>query len=83
VDNSQPGALVTQGVFAISRNPIFVFLNLYTAGTFLINGTFIFLIFGVLMAAALHYQILQEERFLLQTYGDSYRSYLNRTARYL
>jgi protein-S-isoprenylcysteine O-methyltransferase Ste14 len=83
VDDRQPGALVTQGVFAISRNPIFVFLNLYTTGTFLINGTLIFLIFSVLLAAALHFQILQEERFLLKTYGDPYRSYLNHTPRYL
>src|SRR6185295_349576 len=48
IDRKTPAALVTGGIFAISRNPIFVFLDFYLAGTFLINGTLIFLISAVL-----------------------------------
>jgi protein-S-isoprenylcysteine O-methyltransferase Ste14 len=83
VDVKRPGALVTSGIFAYSRNPIYVFLALWFFGSFLINGTLIFLIFAVLATALLHWQTLQEERFLLKLYGKPYQDYLARTARYL
>ena len=83
IDRRTPGALVTTGVFRISRNPIFVFLDLYLGGTFLLNGTLVFLAVAVLGAAVLHLQILREERFLQAHYGESYRKYCERTPRYL
>lgn len=82
-DTKTPGALVTMGVFAVSRNPIYVFLDLWFIGIFLINGTLIFLIFAVLAVAILHWQILQEEEFLLKLYGQPYQSYCAKTGRYL
>ena len=82
-DLKTPGALVTTGLFAFSRNPIYVFLDLWFIGIFLINGTLIFLIFAVLAFAALHWQMIQEENFLLNLYGQPYQDYLSRTGRYL
>jgi protein-S-isoprenylcysteine O-methyltransferase Ste14 len=82
IDEKKPGALVTTGIFAISRNPIFVFLNLYTFSTFLINGTLGFLIFALIFGAGIHYQILQEENFLRRTYGRAYEDYYAGTSRY-
>ena len=82
-DVETPGTLVTKGVFAVSRNPIYVFLNLWFIGIFLINGTLIFLIFAVLAVAFLHWQILQEEEFLLKLYGQPYQRYCAKTGRYL
>jgi len=82
IDEKTPGELVTTGIFAVSRNPIFVFLDLYFIGTFLINGTLIFLIFAVLVAVGLHYQILQEEKALARIYGQAYQDYCARTDRY-
>lgn len=82
IDKQAPGTLITGGVFAVSRNPIFLFVDLYFIGTFLINGTVIFLIFAVLTVAGLHYQILQEEKFLSSNYGKVYRAYQARTGRY-
>jgi protein-S-isoprenylcysteine O-methyltransferase Ste14 len=81
-DVKTPGALVTKGVFAVSRNPIYVCLDLWFIGVFLINGTLIFLIFAVLAVAALHWQILQEEQFLLRLYGQPYQTYCAKTGRY-
>lgn len=37
-------------------------------------------LFAVVM---LHLQILQEEKYLTQTFGDSYKKYKKSTARYL
>src|SRR6185436_3674770 len=59
VDYEKPGALVTRGIFVITRNPIYVFINAWFIGTLLINGTVIFLVFALLALAAQHWQILR------------------------
>jgi len=82
IDEKNPGKLVTHGVYAISRNPVYLFFNLYFIGTFLINGTLIFLLFAIFTALNLHYQILGEERFLLKTFGAAYQNYRVGTNRY-
>jgi protein-S-isoprenylcysteine O-methyltransferase Ste14 len=82
IDKQSPGALVTTGVFAFSRNPIFVFVDLYFIGTFLLNGAVIFLMADVLVVVGLHVQILQEEQFLRAQYGQAYREYCARAPRY-
>lgn len=81
-DTKTPGALVTSGIFALSRNPIYLFLDLWFVGVFLINGTLVFLVFALLALAHLHYQILREEKFLDELYGQPYQDYRSRTARY-
>lgn len=82
-DVKTPGALVTNGVFSFSRNPIYLFLDLWFIGTFLINGTVSFLILACLALIVQHWQILQEESFLQNLYGKQYRDYLSRTGRYV
>lgn len=83
IDKQSPGDLVTAGIFSLSRNPIFVFVGLYFWGTFLLSGTWVFLFFALLVTGGLHYQILQEEKFLRKTYGQTYQNYCHHTARYL
>jgi protein-S-isoprenylcysteine O-methyltransferase Ste14 len=82
IDERQPGRLVTNGIYSFSRNPIFVFFDLYFISTFLLNGTLLFLLFALFTIANLHYQILEEERFLVQTHGSAYELYRRRTCRY-
>src|SRR5256714_1522052 len=82
LDVQTPGALVTRGTFAFTRNPIFVSLDLWFIGIFLINGTLGFLIFALAALIVLHWQMLREEKFLSELYGDAYREYFSRTARY-
>src|SRR6266550_3959675 len=82
-DVKSPGALVTGGIFSISRNPIYLSLDLWFIGVFLINGTLIFLIFAALAVAAMHWQIRQEEAFLSNLYGQPYRDYCACTGRYV
>jgi protein-S-isoprenylcysteine O-methyltransferase Ste14 len=83
VDEKSAGRLVTTGIFAYSRNPIFAFIGLYFVGTFLINGRPVFLIFAALTVIGLHYQVLQEEKFLSNIYGQAYRNYCTRAGRYI
>jgi protein-S-isoprenylcysteine O-methyltransferase Ste14 len=82
VDSQTPGSLVTSGIFAHSRNPIYIFLEFWFVGIFLINGRLIFLIFALVAFAALHYQMLREEKFLSQRHGQEYEDYRIRTGRY-
>jgi protein-S-isoprenylcysteine O-methyltransferase Ste14 len=70
------------GVTLYLPGPIFVFLDLYAFGTFLINGTPGFLLFALVLTAGIHYQIIQEESFLRRTHGTAYHDYCRRTARY-
>ena len=83
IDENHPGRLVTTGIYAYSRNPIYLFFDLYFLGTFLINGNLFFLVMTVLVALNLHYQILQEERFLARAHGAAYEAYCARTPRYI
>lgn len=83
IDQDRPDKLVTTGVFAISRNPIYVAFWLVLLGQFLLFSNLIPLIY--LMAATLlfHRQILREEEFMRRHYGQEYSGYCHRVRRYL
>jgi protein-S-isoprenylcysteine O-methyltransferase Ste14 len=83
IDKENPGELVTHGIYALCRNPIYLFFDLYFFGTFLLNGTLFFALATVFTVVNLHYQILKEEQHLADLYGSDYRAYFARTARYL
>ena len=82
-DIKTPGKLVTGGIFAFSRNPIYVFLDLWFIAVFLINGRLIFLVFAILTLILIHWQILQEEAFLSKLYNEPYHRYRSQTGRYI
>lgn len=83
IDTVAPGDLVTTCVFSLSRNPIFLSMNLYFLGTFLIYGTVFFLLCFIGIALGFHVQILHEESFLIEKYGDSYCEYMAKVHRYI
>ena len=83
IDREKSGALVTKGIFSITRNPIFVAFDLMSLGIFLVNGTWFFLVFALLALITVHSQILREEKFLTQRYGEAYARYRKKTPRYL
>jgi protein-S-isoprenylcysteine O-methyltransferase Ste14 len=82
IDLGRPGDLVTRGIFAHTRNPIFLFMDLYFLGTWLIQRDIFFLLFAMAAIGGIHYQIMQEERFLLKHYGEAYRRYFQTVPRY-
>jgi protein-S-isoprenylcysteine O-methyltransferase Ste14 len=83
IDRENAGALVTTGIFAWSRNPIYLALDLLVLGSFAIQGRTLFGLLAVLMAGLLHALILREERFLEAHYANAYRTYRTQVARYL
>ena len=82
-DTKTPGKLVTGGIFAFSRNPIYLFLDLWFISVFLMNGRLTFLIFAILTLIVIHWQILQEEDFLAKLYHEPYHRYRSQTGRYI
>ena len=83
IDRKTPSTLVTGGIFSITRNPIYVAFDLMILGIFLMNGTWFFLVTAVLAPLVVHSQIVREERFLIQRYGEAYARYRKKTPRYL
>ena len=83
IDTVSPGDLITTGVFSVTRNPIFLSMDLYFLGTFLIYSNLFFLMCFVCIALGFQFQILQEETFLIERYGDKYRKYMAQVNRYI
>ena len=83
IDTDRPDQLVTTGVFAYTRNPIYVVFGAILTGQFLIFPNWILLIYLVLGVAVFHRQVLREEAYLRQHYGPAYAEYTRRVRRYL
>jgi protein-S-isoprenylcysteine O-methyltransferase Ste14 len=83
IDTEQPDKLVTSGVFAFTRNPIYVAFGFMLAGEFLIQPTVIPALYLALGAAIIHRQVLREEAYLRPHYGAEYEAYAKRVRRYL
>lgn len=83
IDRQTPGALVTHGIFAWTRNPIYLGLDLLLAGSFLVQGRLVFLLLAVFNVVWFHLLIRREERFLGEAYGEPYHEYCSRVGRYV
>src|SRR5215471_7852877 len=83
IDTSRPGKLVTDGIFAYSRNPIYVGFAFILIGQFLILSNRILLIYVLAGFWLFHRQVLREEEYLRKHYGDDYTQYCRRVRRYL
>jgi protein-S-isoprenylcysteine O-methyltransferase Ste14 len=83
IDIDHPDKLVTTGVFAFSRNPIYVAVGFVLLGQFLVFPNWIVLVYLAAGIWLVHRQVLREEAFLREQYGQGYAEYCNRVRRYL
>jgi protein-S-isoprenylcysteine O-methyltransferase Ste14 len=83
IDTENAGALVTTGIFARSRNPIYGAFALVLFGQFLVYPGWILFVYACAGAWLLHRQVLREERWLTQRHGAAYDEYRRRVRRYL
>jgi len=83
IDETDPGVLITKGIYSFIRHPIYLFFDLYFIGTFLINPNLVFLIFTLVIITMMHYQVLAEENFLKERFADEYTKYMKNVGRYL
>lgn len=82
IDTQSTDILITTGIFAYTRNPIFLFINLYFIGTSLLYPTPFFIIYALFTLFGIHQHIKAEEKFLKAHYGKPYLDYLKKVRRY-
>ncbi len=75
--------LKTDGIFRISRNPMYLSLWFFSAACFLLVPSLLLAMAAVFCLIVHHFIILNEEKFLIRSFGDQYLSYQSRVARYL
>ncbi|RZF24987.1 isoprenylcysteine carboxylmethyltransferase family protein [Paraburkholderia sp. UYCP14C] len=84
MDPGKASRLVTDGVFRISRNPMYLGLELLLIGWAVWLGSaspwLVPPLFAIVITVV---QIIPEERALRQRFGDQYRSYQRRVARWI
>jgi protein-S-isoprenylcysteine O-methyltransferase Ste14 len=83
IDTDQPDKLITTGLFGITRNPIYVAFGFVLVGEFLIQPTWLMLVYMLAGFALLHRQVLREEAFLREHYGAAFQAYAAHVPRYL
>lgn len=77
-------ALVTEGPFRFTRNPLYLGLTLMYAGiALLIPGTWPLLLLLPVLLVMRWGVIAREERYLERKFGEPYRAYLGRVRRWL
>ena len=83
IDTEHPDKLITSGAFSVSRNPIYVAFAFILMGQFLIFPNWIPLVYMVAGVWLFHRQVLREEQYLKEYYGEEYTAYCSRVRRYL
>src|SRR6267142_3587159 len=83
IDAVRPDQLVTTGIFAVSRNPIYVGFGSVLLGQFLLFPDWILLAYMLAGVWLFHRQVLREEGYLRAHYGQQYIEYCDRVRRYL
>jgi len=80
---SPKNRLVTNGVYRLSRNPMYVGLLLMQIGVGIACSSWLYLLLTVVLMILLNANLSAEERYCLYRYGDDYRKYLNSTPRWI
>jgi protein-S-isoprenylcysteine O-methyltransferase Ste14 len=83
IDSNAPDKLVTTGIFAFSRNPIYVALGLVLLGQFFLFSNWILLVYIIAAIWLFQRQVSREEQYLRDHYGQQYLEYCDRVRRYL
>lgn len=76
--------IVTAGAFRLSRNPLYVGLDLVLLGVALMLDSLWGIVVLLVVLVVMHFGvILPEERYLEEKFGEPYRRYLAAVRRYL
>lgn len=75
--------MVTRGIYGISRNPAFLGFYLVYIGILLMYFNIPLLIITFVTIVVFHLQIIEEEKYLTDVFGQQYEEYKNNVHRYL
>ena len=77
------GQPLDKGVYAVSRHPLYMGFFLAYLGTGIACASWIFLLCALVWIVSWHFGVVEEERVLLEKYGEAYQRYMNRTPRWI
>ncbi|PWG04937.1 isoprenylcysteine carboxylmethyltransferase family protein [Polaribacter aquimarinus] len=83
IDEKNKTKLVINGMFSISRNPIFLGIIIANIGLFLVIPNAFTLLIISLSTISINTQIRLEEEFLKREFGDEYIKYAKKVRRWL
>jgi protein-S-isoprenylcysteine O-methyltransferase Ste14 len=83
IDQHNQTQLIQGGLFKASRNPIFLGMRVNLLGFFLVLPNAVTLAIFVLGDVLMQIQVRLEEEYLTQVHGESYRTYRDRTRRWI
>ncbi|QHI36208.1 hypothetical protein IMCC3317_15670 [Kordia antarctica] len=82
IDQTEKTNLITSGMFAFSRNPIFLGMLLSLLGLFLMQPNYITLFFFIITNILIQIQVRLEEEYLQKIHQQKYQTYKNNVARF-
>ena len=82
IDENNKTELVTNGLFSVSRNPIFLGVMIANIGLLLIIPNAFTLLIVSLSTISINTQIRLEEEFLKRSHGEEYKNYLTKVRRW-
>jgi len=83
LDNTPMDRPATEGLYRISRNPIYLGTFLIFVGIGVACASWLFLLLIAIFIVLQDRLIAPEERWCLEKYGDAYREYMNRTPKWI
>lgn len=83
IATTPPSRPFTDGMYRYSRHPMFIGSSLTFIGVGIATASWSFLLFAVVQTVLNAYLTVAEERGCLETYGDEYEAYLDKTTRWI
>ena len=77
------GEPMVRGVYAISRHPQYLGFFLGYAGIGIACASWVYLLCALVWIVSWRFGVTEEERILLEKYGEAYRRYMARTPRWI
>lgn len=71
------------GLYRVSRNPMYVSYFIYFLGCFLLTQSLLLLALIIIFQVSAHWIILSEERWCVKEFGDEYITYKEKVRRYI
>lgn len=71
------------GLYRISRNPMYVAYFIYFFGCVLLTQSLLLLAILMVFQISAHWIIQSEERWCIKKFGDEYKNYMNEVRRYI
>ena len=80
--NAELDKPIENGLYRISRNPMYISFSVVMFGMIIVSLSIIFLILLVISSITTHILIKGEEKYCIKTYGESFENYLKKVPRY-